>query len=181
MDYTRTDPQNLERPSRRPNRLPGYDYSQNGAYFVTMCTKGRRMLFGDVGADSISARVVAQTFSEVIAAAPYYTCPCFVVMPNHFHALLVIDRADMESAPTISDLMRDFKRYSTLEYGKLVRQGAAEPYQGRLWQRSFHDHIIRNDREYRLIGEYIITNPARWREDCFYPSVLRPVQEGRTL
>ena len=50
-------------------------------------------------------------------------------MPNHFHALLVIDRADMESAPTISDLMRDFKRYSTLEYGKLVRQGAAEPYQ----------------------------------------------------
>ena len=104
------------------------------------------MLFGDVGADSISARVVAQTFSEVIAAAPHYTCPCFVVMPNHFHALLVIDRADMESAPTISDLMRDFKRYSTLEYGKLVRQGAAEPYQGRLWQRSFHDHIIRNDR-----------------------------------
>ena len=127
MDYTRTDPQNLERPSRRPNRLPGYDYSQNGAYFVTICTKGRRMLFGDVGADSISARVVAQTFSEVIAAAPHYTCPCFVVMPNHFHALLVIDRADMESAPTISDLMRDFKRYSTLEYGKLVRRGRRNP------------------------------------------------------
>ena len=71
--------------------------------------------------------------------------------------------------------------YAKIDFHRSVRQGAAEPYQGRLWQRSFHDHIIRNDREYRLIGEYIITNPARWREDCFYPSVLRPVQEGRTL
>lgn len=93
-------------PKRKSHHLQGYDYSQNGAYFITICTHQRRMLFGPnrapVGADSISARMAARVFREIIGQYPTVQCHYFVVMPNHFHALVEIQRprADMESAPT---------------------------------------------------------------------------------
>lgn len=93
-------------PKRKSHHLQGYDYSQNGAYFITICTHQRRMLFGPnrapVGADSISARMAARVFREIIGQYPAVHCRYFVVMPNHFHALVEIERtrADMESAPT---------------------------------------------------------------------------------
>ena len=93
-------------PKRKSHHLQGYDYSQNGAYFITICTHQRRMLFGPnrapVGADSISARMAARVFREIIGQYPAVQCRYFVVMPNHFHALVEIERAraDMESAPT---------------------------------------------------------------------------------
>ena len=93
-------------PKRKSHHLQGYDYSQNGAYFITICTHQRRMLFGPnqapVGADSISARMAARVFREIIGQYPAAQCRYFVVMPNHFHALVEIERAraDMESAPT---------------------------------------------------------------------------------
>ena len=94
-------------PKRKSHHLQGYDYSQNGAYFITICTHQRRMLFGPnqapVGADSISARMAARVFREIIGQYPAVHCRYFVVMPNHFHALVEIERAraDMESAPTV--------------------------------------------------------------------------------
>ena len=93
-------------PKRKVHHLRGYDYSQNGTYFITICTHQRRMLFGPnrapVGADSISARMAARVFREIIGQYPAVQCRYFVVMPNHFHALVEIERAraDMESAPT---------------------------------------------------------------------------------
>lgn len=100
-----------------------------------------------------------------------------VVMPNHFHAIIVIqkdyyqkrfERADMESAPTLSDIVQTFKRRSTIEYIKLVKQGLAAPFDKKVWQRSYHDHIIRNEKEFRMIWEYIDENPLKWESDCFY-------------
>ena len=93
-------------PKRKSHHLQGYDYSQNGAYFITICTHQRRMLFGPnrapVGAESISARMAARVFREIIGQYPAAQCRYFVVMPNHFHALVEIERAraDLESAPT---------------------------------------------------------------------------------
>ena len=93
-------------PKRKVHHLRGYDYGRNGAYFITICTHQRRMLFGSnrapVGADSISARMAARVFREIIGQYPTVQCHYFVVMPNHFHALVEIERAraDMESAPT---------------------------------------------------------------------------------
>ena len=93
-------------PKRKSHHLQGYDYSQNGTYFITICTHQRRMLFGPnrapVGADSISARMAARVFREIIGQYPAVRCRYFLVMPNHFHALVEIERAraDMESAPT---------------------------------------------------------------------------------
>ena len=101
-------------PKRKSHHLQGYDYSQNGAYFITICTHQRRMLFGPnrapVGADSISARMAARVFREIIGLYPAVHCRYFVVMPNHFHALVEIERAraDMESAPTIISIVQAF-------------------------------------------------------------------------
>ena len=77
-------------------------------------------------------------------------------------------RADMESAPTIISIVQAFKRYSTVEYIRLVKRGQAAPFDNHLWQRSFHDHVIRNETDYRMIAEYIQSNPRLWHKDCFY-------------
>ncbi|MCI6142584.1 MAG: hypothetical protein MR682_08165, partial [Subdoligranulum variabile] len=101
----------IELTKRKSCRIPGYDYSQNGAYFITICTHQKRLLFGNlsqeaVGADSISARMVRCVFAEVIDRYPAVSCPYSVVMPNHFHALVVIARADIESAPTVVEIVQ---------------------------------------------------------------------------
>ena len=67
--------------------------------------------------------------------------------------------------------MQSFKRYSTLEYIKLVKSGVLPPFDGQVWQRSFYDHIIRNEDDYRTIWEYIENNPAKWTEDRFYANM----------
>ncbi len=158
----------MELPKRRSPRLKDYDYSRNGAYFVTICTKNKQHLFGPVGADPVSARMVERTFLETIARYEHIDCPIYVVMPNHFHAIITIVRADMESAPTISRIIQSFKRYSTLEYMKLVRDGVVPPFDKQIWQRSFYDHIIRDKDDYDKIATYIRENPLKWKDDCFY-------------
>ncbi len=157
-----------ELPKRKSLRLASYDYSNVGAYFVTICTKNKEMLFAPVGADSISARMIERTFLETIAKYPGVDSPIYVVMPNHFHAIITISRADMESAPTLSDIVQSFKRYSTLEYIKLVKRGVLPPFDQQIWQRSFYDHVIRNQHDFDDIYAYISENPIRWRSDKFY-------------
>ena len=90
-----------ELPQRKRLRLQNFDYSSSGAYFITICTKDRKMLFAPVGADSISARMVERTFLETIRQYDGVESPIYVVMPNHFHAIITVSRADMESAPTV--------------------------------------------------------------------------------
>ncbi|MBQ9842383.1 MAG: transposase [Clostridia bacterium] len=155
-------------PKRKTIRLQEYDYSQNGAYFITICTEGRKCIFGSVGADSISARMIRRTFCEVVNQYKEIDCPIFVVMPNHFHAIITIERADMESAPTISTVIQEFKRYSTIEYTKMVKQGLVPVYEKRIWQRGFYDHVIRNQSDYDDAYRYIENNPLQWELDELY-------------
>ena len=89
-------------------------------------------------------------------------------MPNHFHAIITISRADMESAPTVSEIVQSFKRYSTIAYTKMVRDGVLPPFDKQIWQRSFYDHIIRNRDDYNEIFKYIYENPSRWYYDELY-------------
>ena len=96
---------NNELPKRKSTRLKNFDYSSAGAYFVTICTKDRKMLFAPVGADSISARMIERTFLETIEKYNGVDSPIYVVMPNHFHAIITISRADIESAPTVSEII----------------------------------------------------------------------------
>ena len=170
-----------ELPNRKPLRLKNFDYSTSGAYFITICTKDRKMLFSPVGADSISARMIERTFLETIDRYAGVESPIYVVMPNHFHAIITISqaiiesapagvgsRADMESVPTVSKIVQSFKRYSTVEYIKMVKDGILPPFDKQLWQRSFHDHVIRNPDDYYEIYKYIYENPMRWELDELY-------------
>ena len=160
-------------PQRKAPRLKGYDYTAPGAYFITICAKNRQCLFGSipptpVGVDArIDPRMdvpvcltpLGQIVQKHLRAIPGVTA-C-VVMPNHLHCLLVIP--DMggsgpmqASAPTISQRIRIFKGQISHETGAAV------------FQRSFYDHVVRNEAEYREIYDYILTNPARWAMDKFY-------------
>ena len=155
-------------PERKIIRLRNFDYSTPGAYFITICTKDRKPLFGPVGADSISAQMVERTFVETLQKYECVDSPIYVVMPNHFHAIITITRADIESAPTVSEIVQSFKRYSTLEYIKLVKEGVLPPFDKQVWQRTFYDHIIRGREDYDEIAKYIYENPMRWHYDELY-------------
>ena len=155
-------------PERKRLRLKNFDYSSTGAYFITICTKDRKTLFSPVGADSISARIVERTFLETIQQYEGVDSPIYVVMPNRFHAIITILRADMESAPTVSKIVQSFKRYSTVEYMKMFEEGMLPLFDKQIWQRSFYDHVIRNRDDYNEIYKYIYENPMKWQFDRLY-------------
>lgn len=165
MEQTKPAP---EYPKRKVLRLEKYDYRSNGAYFITICTNNHETLFGSVGADSISARMVERTFLETVDRYEGVSSPKYVVMPDHFHVILLMIRADPSSAPTVSDIVRSFKRYSTIEYIKLVKEGLAIPFEKKLWQRSFYDHIIRCQEDYEEVYNYIENNPRAWESKHFH-------------
>lgn len=187
---------------RHSIRLKNYDYSSNGLYYITICTQNRAMLFGeivgqDVGADSISAldtqnsldsqfaqmhlndagEMVENLYRETIRQFKNVIDAKHVIMPNHFHGIIAMDRskprtsttrADMESAPTLSAIIQAFKRYTTIKYVDGVKDGRFTPFNKRIWQRNYYERIIRDETEYLRIWQYIDENPARWEEDkCF--------------
>ena len=155
--------------TRKKLRLAGYNYGQPGAYFVTICTKEKLHLLGTVvGADvligpQLQLSELGQQVYDVIADMP--GVDTFVVMPNHVHMIVKIKVNEIgpmgTSAPTaaLSDVVRWFKRSVTRICGENI------------WQRSYHDHIIRTEEEHLEIRNYIDTNPAKWTEDCYYREV----------
>lgn len=159
-----------KRPKRKQLRLPEYDYSQVGCYFITVCAEERKMLFWDsVGADiirpdapplSACGMTVEQAILDIPVHYPQVTLHKWVVMPNHIHLLLQINEVGgrMISAPTrtISTMIGQMKRAAS--------KGAGRP----IWQKGFYDHVIRNEADFLIIWNYIDTNPARWAEDRYY-------------
>ena len=156
-----------EWPKRRRNRLENYDYATPGAYFVTVCVKEHRNLLGKVvvGADDhigpqVELTDLGQTVERYASSIPGLAD--HVIMPNHLHLYLVIPAAEhgpmWASAPTQSVSAR-IKTFKTL-----VTKAVGAP----LFQRSFYDHVVRNEADALRIREYIRNNPARWEEDRFY-------------
>ena len=154
-------------PKRKPARLSEYDYSQNGAYFVTVCTRGKTHLFGSVvgaahpggphTALSNLGRVVDRHIRMIPQTYPNVFMDAFVVMPNHIHLLIRFDRPDGPAgrpAPT-TDLPKVIGALKSL-----CSRDAGLP----LWQRGYYEHVIRNETDYLSCREYIADNPARWAE-----------------
>jgi REP element-mobilizing transposase RayT len=158
---------------RHSIRLKGYDYSSAGAYFVTLVAWQRGMLFGDV----IDEKAVLNELGEIVADKwqwletqySYVELGAWIVMPNHFHGILVIHengRGGSRSAPTpiqrkpLGGLIGAFKTVST-KYINLLRGTEGQV----VWQRNYYEHIIRNEREMDRITRYIESNPSRWAED----------------
>ena len=164
-------------PERKSIRLKAYDYSSTGYYFITICTHERAKLFGEiVGADSISARLILNKagkmiddlYHDTINRFPNVVSAKHIVMPNHFHGIIAIERADMESAPTLSEIIQSFKRNTTVKYIDAVKKGEFPPFNKRIWQRNYYDHIIRDEADYSAVWQYIDDNPAKWTEDEYF-------------
>ena len=164
-------------PVRKKNRLQNYDYSQNGAYFITICTENRKCLLSEiVGGGVLDAPathlrafgiVVDRRIREMNRIYTNVQTVKYVIMPNHVHLLVCVDTREnfdgngtsRTPSPTneiIPQYISTFKRLCNREFG------------GNIWQRSYHDHILRTRPEYEQISQYIATNPEIWEQDCFY-------------
>jgi REP element-mobilizing transposase RayT len=157
----------MELPARKPNRLRNYDYSNDGMYFVTVCTHEKQCLLWTDGAcpktatDVPLSEIGIVTRDAILSIPTHYpgvTVEQYVVMPNHVHILVGISNVERatRSAPALSRVIGQWKRY--------VSKLAGRP----IWQRSFYDHIIRGEADYQEIQNYIEQNPAKWTEDRFY-------------
>jgi REP element-mobilizing transposase RayT len=165
----------LDPPKRKQNRLRGYDYGRAGYYFITICANERAEFFWEassmrsVGADiirpfspilSLYGCFVEEAIQDISRHYDGVVVDKYVVMPNHVHMILILAcrSGRMISAPTkaIPTIVGQMKR--------AVSKMAGFP----IWQKGYHDHIIRSEADYRRIWEYIDTNPAKWREDCYY-------------
>ena len=164
---------------RRSIRLKNYDYSQAGAYFVTVCAQSRECLFGEI-ADGVmvmndAGEMIEQWWMKLPDNFSTVENDAYVVMPNHFHGIIVLagagPRACPDSgrthgcAPTLGDVMIWFKTMTTNQYIRGVKESHWPLFPGKLWQRNYYEHIIRNEEELNKIREYIINNPVRWVED----------------
>lgn len=157
-------------PKRKQNRLNGYDYSSCGAYFITICTKDKQKLFwNNVGANCVRPNeqlplseiggIVDNEIQKIGAIYNGVTVDKYVVMPNHIHMIIMIlsdECGRTQFAPTISRVIKQFKGSITKQIGFSV------------WQRSYHDHIIRCQTDYDEIWRYIDENPLKWDTDCYY-------------
>jgi putative transposase len=161
---------------RRSIRLKGYDYSQAGGYFVTICTRNRECLFGEIVDGNIRlndlGRGVAKCWQWLAEQYPYIQLDEWIVMPNHFHGILLIMnelRGGSRTAPTkqkpLGRLIGAFKTVST----KQINEYRDTPY-APLWQRNYYEHVIRNETDLEEIRAYIENNPAKWLEDENHPA-----------
>ncbi len=186
-----------EFPQRISNRLTEFDYSQNGAYFVTICTKNMQNLFWnecsndyEIGTDSVGANSVrpfthnvvlsdiGKFVNEYILKIPtiykHVQIDKYVIMPNHIHMIIIINgddsgngrtmfaptnmrqRCEQSDKPTISRIIKHMKSKVSKQIGYSI------------WQRSYYDHIIRNQLDYERIWQYIDNNPSKWELDEYY-------------
>jgi putative transposase len=151
-------------PARKNLRLRGYDYKAPGMYFVTVCVDARKRLLGDVVssgmAPSAAGQMVGQVWRELPLTHPAVTLDEWVVMPDHVHGILTLAASD--SGVSLPQVVSRFKSFSTRLYRQGVRDHAWPECGARLWQRSFHDRVIRHDEELVAIRQYIQDNPRRW-------------------
>ena len=143
----------MDLPSRKQNRLENFDYNQSGAYFVTICVKDRKRILCDIVGDD--AHIVPKKHGTIVEKyiRNVPEIKKYIIMPDHIHFIIEIENGSMRaSTPTknVSNIVRSIKTLTTKEIGKPI------------FQRSYYDHIIRNQKDYNDIWEYIENNPAKW-------------------
>ena len=175
---------------RRSIRLQNYDYSSEGAYFVTICARNRENIFtsfeGNVGAGLAPAqdqkiipkltnigKIINKHWNSIPKEYENAEIDEFMIMPNHIHGIIIITsektvsrkkRAPARSAPTLCDIIGAFKSKCANEYLKAIYSNGINDI-ARIWQRNYHEHIIRNEKELYKIRKYIQDNPLNWAED----------------
>jgi REP element-mobilizing transposase RayT len=187
---------NPEIHKRKSIRMKGYDYSQAGLYFITICCDGRFCRFGNIENNEMILNeygiIAYNEWGKLSERFFNFELDVFQIMPNHMHGIIVLNnvgagftpdlndvidkndaqvidadiRAGASPAPTITDIVGAYK--------SLVAKGCLGIYKfrnetmGKIWQRNYYEHIIRNEQSYNTISNYIINNPAQWQADKFY-------------
>jgi len=187
----------MDLPLRKKVRLKDYDYSSSGLYFITICVKDKKEMLGQVGAIINRPQVEIINFppteiinhtqteinnhqhnskfhvelseygiiadkaiNEIPAHYKNVTVDRYVIMPNHIHLILEIQNNETDGrliiTRTVSTIIKQLKRHVSRESGFS------------LWQKSFYDHIIRDEEDYFRIAEYIENNPLKWTEDIYF-------------
>ena len=169
-------------PTRKPNRLKDYDYSRDGLYFVTSCVQDMVCWFGKIINNKMVlndyGKIAEQQWYWLAQQYPYVVLHSFVVMPNHMHGIIEIATTASSVSQeqpaikikSISELMGAYKTTSSKQIHLLSVSDTSRclgkiPFK---WQRSFHDHIIRDELSYFNISYYIENNPANWKGDKFF-------------
>ncbi|MBQ7861657.1 MAG: hypothetical protein IJ349_05595 [Clostridia bacterium] len=167
--------------TRKSLRLPDFDYSLNGMYFITICTYGKRNIFGSINDEKMNLSIIGKIANEEIAnanrkrEAHFIEITKYVIMPNHIHMIIQIFNPDLFhdyqkeafAAPTsksISSTVRSFKAAVTKRTHDIYK--TEETY--KIWQPRYYDNIIRNEKAYQEIWNYIDSNVSRWEEDKFH-------------
>ena len=148
-------------PRRKPTRLPNYNYSEAGGYFITVCTEEKRCILWDSNGISETGILVQKQLAHMADFYSHIAIDKYVVMPNHIHMILLVRHGtDAQGAnAAIPKFVSAFKRFTNRNAGQT------------LWQRSYHDHVIRNEEDYLRIWQYIDSNPAKWCEDCYFEEI----------
>jgi REP element-mobilizing transposase RayT len=193
-------------PNRKPNRIKGYDYLQDNLYFVTSCVQDRVCCFGTIANGKMIlneyGQIAEQQWHWLGEQYPYVVLHEFVVMPNHIHGIIEINRSIVGTGhdnngtgcdvgtgrdlslpikiKSLSELMGAYKTTTSkkihllddrdnLDRDNLDRDRSRPvPTKTFEWQRSFHDHIIRDEKSFETISNYIANNPSQWEQDKFY-------------
>ncbi len=190
----------LQKHHRRSIRLKGFDYSRAGAYFVTIVTQHREIVFGEIVTGEMrlndAGRMIEKWWLELNHKFPAVETDEYMVMPNHFHGVVVIVEnadpagADLRVGPELQPgewgehatwgehaksgahagaplptIIQWFKTMTTNEYIRGVKQLGWPPFPGKLWQRNYYEHIIRDELSLHRIRQYIVNNSTQWELD----------------
>jgi REP element-mobilizing transposase RayT len=167
-----------EKHHRRSIRLKEYDYSQAGAYFVTICTKNRECLFGEISDGKMALNDTGIVASEVWNGLQNHfpvELDEYVIMPNHVHGIIIINNVGaIHELPNkrrqmLIPKILGYYKMNTAKHINKIHNTSGIPF----WQRNYYEHIIRNEKELNSIREYIVNNPLTWYEDEENPSTIR--------
>jgi len=166
----------IENARRKSIRLNGYDYSQCGAYFITMVVQNRLNLFGEINDSNIDLNpagiMIEKWWNEIAKKFTDIELDALIIMPNHVHGIIVNVGSESNSqnmnrsaGTPLPQIIQWFKTMSTNEYIRYVKKLSWVRFDGSLWQRNYYDRIIRNPQELEAIRSYIQANPMNWVKD----------------
>ncbi len=166
-------------PKRKLHRLKEWDYSQNGYYFITICTNNKENLLSTVGNAVLGVppkmkltdvgMMVDEAWRKLSVIDSCIKTDEFCIMPNHIHGIIVIDnkevlKTERRGRRSLHSIVAGFKSVTTRKYNSIASLNKKQS----LWQSSFYDTVIRNEKALYEIRKYIIENPFKWIEDKYY-------------
>ncbi len=165
--------------NRRTIRLQGYDYSQEGLYFVTICCDKMKCLFGQIEDGQMTlnefGEIAYNEWLNLKNRFEYFELDVFQIMPNHMHGIISITQnlviTEIETTKHQTNLGNIVGTYKSMVANKCLEiYKKNNENMGKLWQRNYYEHIIRDEKAYQNISNYIIENPSKWQNDKFFQS-----------